>query len=148
MTAPLTFYIASSRDGLATVAMLAAALGTAGLVNKFDWRAHFDHVCSEETCGVRDRADLKRREVEGARSCDVFIGVSRLGKGSHVELGCALAGEAQLIILVGVDPADSVFYAPGHDDAKPTIVVTTADEVLRVLFGKHYGEGGARKADR
>jgi hypothetical protein len=104
-----TFYVASSRDGLCDVETLAGTLQAAGWRNAFDWPSHFSHACSEETCGIRDRKELARRELDAAGSCGLFVGIGRLGKGSHVELGAALRGPAR-IILVGIDPSDSVFY--------------------------------------
>lgn len=108
-----TFYIASSRDGIADVADLCAALEVRGMSNAFPWPEHFAHKCCPELCGIRDREDLARRELSAASSCDLFIGVARLGKGSHVELGAALVGRPKRVILVGVDTSDSVFYADG-----------------------------------
>lgn len=124
-----TFYIASSRDGLADVTKLATRLESRGMRDAFAWPAHFEHRCSSETCGVRDRHDLANRELVAAWTCDLFIGIARLGKGSHVELGAALAGKARRVILVGVDRNDSVFYADGVVE-----VVATIDDVVRVLF--------------
>lgn len=106
-----TFYIASSRDRLEDVRALAAHLESLGMVCSFAWWMHFDHVCSVERCDIDDRMALAAREMTAAGSCDLFIGVDRMGKGAHVELGVALAvGVEQRIILVGVAPSDSVFY--------------------------------------
>jgi hypothetical protein len=85
-----SFYIASSRDGIADVRALAARRCGRGMRCAFPWWSHFHHACSADLCGIADRRDLARREIEAARSCDLFIGVARLGKGSHVELGAAL----------------------------------------------------------
>lgn len=118
MIAVRSFYVASSRDRIDDVAMVASFLVQRGMRNTFAWPDHFTHRCSAETCGVRDRADLARRELAAAGTCDLFVGIARLGKGTHVEIGAALfardRGHPKRIILVGVDRADSVFY----DDAK------------------------------
>jgi len=123
-----TFYIASSRDGLADVEKLSMYLMSRGMRNAFPWPVHFAHRCSGATCGIRDRIDLARRELVAASKCDLFIGVARLGKGSHVELGAALAGQTKRIILAGVDREDSLFYARGVVE-----VVATVDDVVRAL---------------
>jgi hypothetical protein len=93
--------------------------------------------------GDRDKAAAEARAAEGAHLaqselaaaalCNLFIGIARLGKGSHVELGAALAlgwtlGRTR-IILVGVDRADSVFY-----DAKQVEHVNDLSALL-VLLG-------------
>lgn len=109
------FYVASSRDGLAEVLEVAAFLTARGMRNAFAWPEHFTHRCSAETCGIRDRAALARAEMDAAGSCDLFVGIARMGKGTHVELGAALAARhpGKRVILVGVDRADSVFYEAG-----------------------------------
>jgi hypothetical protein len=123
-----TFYIASSRDGLSDVAAIAAHLEARGMVNAFAWPEHFNHRCSLETCGIGNRQDLARRELAAARSCDIFVGVARLGKGSHVELGAALVGLPKEIYLVGVERADSVFY-----DHHAVSVVSSVGDLFKVL---------------
>jgi hypothetical protein len=61
----------------------------------------------------------------------VFVGLSRLGKGAHVELGLALGGRASRIVLIGVEPMDSVFYTPGVVEVVPDVVAA-----LQLLLGK------------
>ena len=68
-------------------------------------------------------------EIDAASKCNIFIGAARMGKGSHVELGLALGGDARRIILVGVDPADSVFYTP----CDRSVVVDRIDAVLGLI---------------
>lgn len=113
--APLTFYVASSRDRLEDVAKVTAFLEERGLANAFAWPTHFSHACAEDVCGVRDRADLARQELDAVAECSLFIGIARMGKGAHVELGVALYAalhdaRAKRVILVGADRTDSVFY--------------------------------------
>lgn len=105
-----TFYIASSRDGLNDVHRVSAALARSGMQWTFPWPYHFDHKCSRESCGISDGHDLSLNELDAASHCDLFVGISRMGKGSHVELGAALISCIPRVILVGVDAADSVFY--------------------------------------
>lgn len=108
-----TFYIASSRDRLTEVRQIARLLTEAGMASAFPWPDHFEHRCSSDTCGIFDRPDLARRELKAASTCDLFIGITRMGKGSHVELGAALTSRERSpkrVILVGVDRADLVFY--------------------------------------
>lgn len=104
------FYIASSRDGLGDVIRVFEVLERAGMQNASPWPKHFEHICSSEACGIANRDDLAFNELLAASSCDLFIGIARLGKGSHVELGAALMHGHARIILVGVNGADSVFY--------------------------------------
>lgn len=110
----MRFYIASSRDGLDDVRRVSSALERAGMHNAFPWPKHFEHVCSSEACGIANRDDLAFNELVAASTCDLFVGIARLGKGSHVELGAALLAGNARIILVGVSRADSVFYDAGR----------------------------------
>lgn len=111
-----TFYVASSRDGLPDVRRVSEALERAGMHNAFPWPQHFEHRCSSATCGITDRNYLAFRELVGASCCDLFVGIARLGKGSHVELGAALVAGHARVILVGVSRAESVFYDAGRVD--------------------------------
>lgn len=105
------FYIASSHDRLDDVRELADWLSARGMACSFSWWDHFDHACSSWTCGIRGRQHLARTELAAAGlTADLFIGIARMGKGSHVELGAALAIGTKRVILVGVNPGDSVFY--------------------------------------
>jgi len=124
-----SFYVASSRDGLEAAVDLSRVLVGKGMRNAFAWWEHFNHKCSMELCAVANRFDLACRELAAASRCDVFVGISRMGKGSHVELGAALMGGCpKSVILVGVDPADSVFYDP----VLVTVVPTIADALVRI----------------
>lgn len=124
-----TFYIASSGDGLSDVILLATVLENRGMRNAFRWPDHWHHKCAPAVCGLRDRRELGERELEAASSCDLFIGINRLGKGSHVEFGAALVGRARRFILIGIVPADLVFY----EDARIEHASTVAEAVRMVV---------------
>lgn len=120
-TTDATFYVASSRDGLDDVDQITQFLERRGWHNAFAWPDHFGHTCSIENCGIVDRADLAMVELKAAGECDLFIGVSRMGKGTHVELGAALTGTGKRIILVGADVNDSCFYEGAEVEHVPNI---------------------------
>lgn len=109
-----SFYLASSRDQIDDVRDLAAWLTLRRMLCRFPWWDHFDHVCSLEHCGIRDRKHLAAKELDAASFCDLFVGIARMGKGSHVELGARLAAGSGRTVLVGVEPIDSVFYGAAH----------------------------------
>jgi hypothetical protein len=121
------FYVASSADRIHDVDLLSKELVRRGMVNAFAWPAHFTHKCGDG-CGVQDRADLAARELAAAASCDLFIGIARLGKGAHAELGAALSSGRKRVILVGVNPRDSVFY-----DAACIEHAATLEDVLCMI---------------
>lgn len=127
----ISFYIASSGDRLADVVALSTRLEGRGMRNAFAWHEHWHHKCSSEVCGIRDRQDLAAREIEAASTCDVFVGIARMGKGSHVEFGMALGGgHAQRFILVGVNVVDLVFYEYAYVEHAATVA-----DVERMIMG-------------
>jgi hypothetical protein len=109
-----TFYVASSRDGLEDVLRVTSELERHGYHNTFPWPRHFEHTCLLALCGIDDRRGLAYAELVAAGTCDLFVGIGRLGQGSHVELGAALYSSRPRIILVGVNRAESVFYDAGR----------------------------------
>ncbi len=134
------FYIASSFDGLAQVKVLMATLRAMGHKIAFDWTTHLDHQCSEALCGVPSRRHLAHRELDAASGADMFIGIARMGKGTHVELGAYLGasymrGVSPNVLLVGVwdgqGKSESVFYE--HVDVKHVSDLDKAIEFLKAL---------------
>lgn len=109
-----SYYVASSRDGVADVRELSRRLDQLGMVNLLDWPSHLDHTCSDVVCGIRDRARLAMVEVRAAAGCGLFVGLHRMGRGAHVELGAAIHACLSIVpkrvVLVGCDPADSALY--------------------------------------
>jgi hypothetical protein len=123
-----SFYIASCGDNLRSVELLSEHLERQGMHNAFPWHEHLGHACSYGVCGIDNRSQLARHELIAAGTCMLFIGITRLGRGSHVELGAALRGPARRIVLIGVKPEDSVFYC-----ANGVEIFDTLEDALRVL---------------
>lgn len=61
-----TFYIASSRDGLAEVTELTALLVHRGWAPAFDWTAHVSHRCGADTCGIRESLQTEQTPEDRA----------------------------------------------------------------------------------
>lgn len=81
----MKFYIASKLNNYENVRLLADKLKAAGWELTFDWTALLPR-----TDGV-DLKSIGQKELEAVRSANVLIVLSPEGKGTHVELGAALA---------------------------------------------------------
>lgn len=130
----LNFYVASCTANAPAVDALASRLLALGLTDTFRWTRHLRHGCSSQTCGVDGREGLAAVELRAASMTDLFVGLDRLGRGCHVELGAALAGDPKTIVLVGVDVAASVFY----QDRRVKVVGTVEEaiELVRSELGR------------
>jgi hypothetical protein len=84
---PQKFYIASSLDNAGQVRQLAETLKAAGWTHTYDWTVHGSVAGQGEQAFV----DTATAEVEGVRWADVVVVLLPGGRGTHVELGIALA---------------------------------------------------------
>lgn len=104
----MRFYIASGLPNFENVRVLAKALTDAGHTWTYDWTAHGS---------VKDRPEVWEptalAEMQGVTSADVLILMHPGGRGTHVELGMALA-KGIPVIMLGQDPThgfSGVFYS-------------------------------------
>ena len=83
----MKFYIASKLENNKQVKRLASILARFGWEHTYDWTIH----------GAGKELDIKalkavgQKESEGVRNADIVIILSPQGRGTHVELGMALA---------------------------------------------------------
>lgn len=113
----LRFYVASQLAGAEAVKALAALLKREGHSHTYDWTTHGRcHVP-----GAGDQANIARmREVSeaegvGVTSADVVVVWLPGGRGTHVEIGMAIAAGKRVILcsptpLVNEEPYPSAFY--------------------------------------
>jgi len=83
----MKFYIASKLENHAQVKRLASLLKQFGWTHTYDWTAHGS---VKET----DRETLKavgQQEYDGVKAADIVIVLTPQGRGTHVELGMAIA---------------------------------------------------------
>jgi nucleoside 2-deoxyribosyltransferase len=78
------FYLSTQKDRNAEAFPLLEALRTNGWERTFDWA---DREASNES----EYADLAVAEIAGIRDADVVIVILPGGRGTHVEIGAALA---------------------------------------------------------
>lgn len=102
----LRFYIASSLSNAENVTKLAAALKAEGHIHTYNWCEH-GHVFKDDNTREQNEAIMQEtaeKESEGVASADVVIVLMPGGKGTHVELGMALALHIPVIIASDAPP--------------------------------------------
>lgn len=81
------YYIASGLENAAAVRSLKAKLDAAGWIHTYDWTVHG----SVQKEGSERIAEVAVAETRGVGSADVVIVLLPGGRGTHVELGMAIA---------------------------------------------------------
>ena len=83
----MRFYIASRLGNYEQVRRLAGMLKQAGWVHTYDWTVHDLNVIPD----LKMLKSIGRDEFQGVKDADVVIVLSPQGRGTHVELGMAIA---------------------------------------------------------
>lgn len=100
------YYIASSLSNAAAVMLLRDELKVEGHVHTYDWTGHGavfkDGATRDENVKIMQKTALA--EAEGVTTADVVIVMLPGGKGTHVELGMALALKKPVIMVSDVHP--------------------------------------------
>ncbi|WP_144558401.1 group-specific protein [Shouchella miscanthi] len=126
----MTFYIASSFRNVEAVRTLATSLQKLGYTQTYDWT---QHQRASEAQELKTIGELEKQAVERAR---FFILLLPAGKGSHVELGLALATNKPIIIhsppRTTIDPS-TFYYLNGvtHSNSELSDLPTIIDEWVR-----------------
>ena len=90
----MKYYIASGLENADVVKRISRVLQTAGHCHTYDWTGHG----SVQSAGEDRIKEVARNEFIGVRSADVVIVVLPGGRGTHVELGMAIALDKDIII--------------------------------------------------
>lgn len=111
----IKFYIGSKIENAAQVRELKAHLERAGWEHTYDWTAH-----GSVRGGEADRELIRavaEAEVDGVIAADVAIFLLPGGRGTHVEMGVALAAVPHVVVWspdpetdFGVSEKTSAFY--------------------------------------
>lgn len=83
----MKFYIASSLSNYEKVSNLSCLLKNAGWEHTFDWTLH----CHVKEIVVETLKAIAEKEYEGIKNSDIVIILTPQGRGTHTELGMALA---------------------------------------------------------
>jgi len=85
------FYLSTQKDRNAEALPLLEALKTRGWERTFDW-------ADQEVSNEPEYAELAVAEIKGIRDADLVIVILPGGRGTHVEIGAALAMGKPVII--------------------------------------------------
>ena len=100
----MKFYIASSLGNAEAVKKIASYLVSRGWEQTYDWTEH------GPVKNLEDLEMVSTGELQGVTGCDVFFLLLPGRRGSHAELGAALASRKPVIIL---SPEQDFFYEGG-----------------------------------
>lgn len=89
----MKFYIASSLGNAEAVNIIADYLISRGWAQTYDWTKHGPVLINDEL------RRISNEELRGVTGCDVFFLLLPGKRGSHTELGAALAANKPVIIL-------------------------------------------------
>lgn len=97
----LRFYLATSLKRAEEASYLANLLKEVGWVQTFDWTQAVDLQLStsQEPASDSYRAEVCLQELEGVLSADVVVVLLPGGRGTHTELGAALAANKPVILV-------------------------------------------------
>jgi nucleoside 2-deoxyribosyltransferase len=115
------FYIASSLDNAEAVRQLACTLRARGHVHTYDWTTHgaVFKPSAEPEDNVAAMRDVARSEMKGVTTADVVIVLLPGGRGTHVEMGGALAAGKRVLVVGDKD------IRTGHQGRDPAPSITT-----------------------
>lgn len=83
----MKFYIASKLNNYEQVRELAGILKKSGWIHTYDWTVHnFNKGIDSETLRV-----IGEKEYKGVKEADIVIVLTPQGRGTHTELGMAIA---------------------------------------------------------
>lgn len=119
MGSGLRFYVASGLDNAAAAKRLASALEQRGHKATYDWTTHGSVFSTARTQieNVFRMAHTAVAELGGVEDADVVVVLLPCGRGTHVEMGAALAQRKPVILggapdqFVGLRPV-SFYYHP------------------------------------
>ena len=121
------FYLSTRRDRSAKVAPLLEALKAKGWERTFDWA---DREASSES----EYGDLAVAEITGIREADVVIVILPGGRGTHVEIGVALAmGKPVILHAPNRKTLESPYPCAFHYHPRVKIILSEHLDVEGVL---------------
>lgn len=90
----MRYYLASGLENHARVNVIADALNAMGHVRTYDWTAHGD-IRAQGSARMRQVA---QNEINSVANADFVLFLLPGGKGTHTELGAALAEKRRVIL--------------------------------------------------
>ena len=121
----MKFYIASRLGNYQQVQLLAEKLKTAGWIHTYDWTDEWMKHKPTDLANEQDLAAIAKQEFEGVAQADVVIILTPQGRGTHIELGMALALNKTVFICHSDDT-----YFKGDDN---TTAFYLLPQIIRVI---------------
>lgn len=130
----MKFYIASKLENYEQVQYLRDRLKEQGWTHTYDWTQH-GSVKSIRTEILKEVAE---KEFQGVKDADVVIVLTPQGRGTHVELGMALALDKKVFIwhendkyFKCTDDTSSFYWLPNVHR-----LFGTSDDLIKILTAK------------
>lgn len=118
-------YVAGGLQNIDMVRQIQQAVRECGGIISYDWTeldsvAHLPEVWPKASAA----------EIEAASTCDLLIVCLPGGRGTHAEIGLALGGKAQEVIITGPTGDFCLFYHAAKVRLLPLIAVTDINAAL------------------
>lgn len=127
----MKFYIASKLENYEQVQYLRDRLKEQGWIHTYDWTQHG----SVKSISTEILKEVAEKEFQGVKDADVVIVLTPQGRGTHVELGMALALDKKVFIwhendkyFKGTDDTSSFYWLPNVHR-----LFGTSDDLIKVL---------------
>lgn len=92
----MTVYVATKLANVEKARECVRLFKEAKINISYEWMTHGSlHEASPE-----QRAEFAKKEVEGARTCDILVAILPGGRGTHCEIGVALGLKKPVILVV------------------------------------------------
>ena len=124
---PKTFYLATAKDRGEELTVLIDALKSRGWERTYAWTG-------EDEGGPAQFADVAVKELKGVADADVLIVLLPAGRGTHVEIGAALAlGKPVVLHSPNRDILEKPYPCAFHYHPGVTLLVSEAIDVDAIL---------------
>jgi len=128
----MKFYISSKFENYEQVKYLADKLTSAGWIHTYDWTIHG----SAKESSIKVLKEVGKMEYNGVREADVVVVLTPQGRGTHTELGMAIAFNKRIYLChddntyFECDDNTSAFYwLP-----QVTQIIGSIDDVADILI--------------
>lgn len=128
----MKFYISSSLQNAGRVRALSRLLNAAGWEQSYDWTVH----CTGQEIDLDTLRSIGEGELDGVRRSDAVIVLTPQGRGTHAELGMALALSKRVYLC---HDDDTYFKCDENTSAfywlsQVTRIVGGLDDIARALL--------------
>ncbi|WEG14427.1 nucleoside 2-deoxyribosyltransferase [Pullulanibacillus sp. KACC 23026] len=139
------FYVASSFRNKEAVHYVADQLKRLGLHQTYDWTIHAD---SRGTLSVEELKQIGEQEMQAVGEADFIVALLPGGKGTHVEIGMALALRKPLFLYSLDDAIDHVeATATFYHLSGVTKCFGSLEELVETIIGQHSRKTLCKEGD-